>query len=95
MAETAHCSICLGLGAIDADTGSPWTPGRRPGAREKCEACQGYGQFTDCPLCQGDGCLDCGIGGMVAGPHHSDALAAKAAHAAALAFMAGSTGGES
>lgn len=87
MAETAHCSICLGMGSIDTDTGHPWEPGRRPGAKVDCETCQGFGQFTDCPLCRGAGCLDCD-GGMVAGPHHPDALAVNAHHAEAVAAMA-------
>lgn len=56
--ESYHCSICLGMGSMDLDTGGPWTAGRRPSAKVECEDCQGFGQFTDRD------------GAMIAGPHH-------------------------
>ncbi len=34
---------------------------------DPCPDCQGFGQFTTCPICKGRGCWDCNDG-MVPGP---------------------------
>lgn len=54
---TRQCKRCKGTGAYLIS-----------GAGAECPDCDGYGQTTDCPLCQGKGCWDCCDTGRVSGP---------------------------
>lgn len=68
--ETVHCSMCLGTGLTNTETGVPATNDEAHRTDvDQCAYCDGMGQFTDCPSCrgEGDGCENCD-GGMVPGP---------------------------
>lgn len=52
--EERRCERCGGTGEV-------------AGPITTCPECQGFGQFSPCPLCRGTGCWDCNDG-EVAGP---------------------------